>query len=357
MRDLLDQKLARYEQLEQDLMNPEVLAIPARITSVAREHGSLGKLAKKYGKFKQIHAQMAEAQQMVDGSDAEMRELAEAELPELRAEREALWSELLELTVGGEDANRSRLIMEIRAGTGGDEAALFARDLFEMYRYHASAKGWKTEILSHHATELGGFKDIVLAIEGEGSYRELQYESGGHRVQRVPDTETQGRIHTSAATVAVLPEPEEVEVNLKPDDYRLDTFCASGPGGQHVNKTASAVRLTHFETGIVVQCQDEKSQLKNKNKALRELAARIYAVKTKEEQDKRSAERKSLVGSGDRSQRIRTYNFPQNRLTDHRIGLTMHNLDQVIAGNLQPITDALLDYDRQQLRDQMGGLD
>jgi peptide chain release factor 1 len=357
MRDLLDQKLHRYEQLEQDLMNPEVLSNPARITSVAREHGSLGKLAKKYRKFKAVNQQVAEAQEMIAGEDDELRELAETELPELRAERERIWNELLELTVGGEDANRSRVIMEIRAGTGGDEAALFARDLYEMYRYHADAKGWKTEILSHHATELGGFKDVVLGIEGEGTYRELQYESGGHRVQRVPTTETQGRIHTSAATVAVLAEPEEVEVDLKPDDYRLDTFCASGPGGQHVNKTASAVRLTHFETGIVVQCQDEKSQLKNKSKALRELAARIYDFKQQREQAKRAAERKSLVGSGDRSQRIRTYNFPQNRITDHRIGLTLYNLDQVIAGNLQPMTDALIDYDRQQLRDQMGGLD
>ncbi len=357
MRELLDQKLARFEQLEKDLMDPEVLSVPARITAVAREHGSLGKLAKKYRRFKELAAQVAEAQQMVDGDDAEMRELAEAELPQLRADREALWSELLDLTVGGEDANRSRVIMEIRAGTGGDEAALFARDLFEMYRHHADVKGWKTEILGHSATELGGFKDIVLAIEGDGTYRELQYESGGHRVQRVPDTETQGRKHTSAATVAVLPEPEEVEVDIKPADYRLDTFCASGPGGQHVNKTESAVRLTHYETGIVVQCQDEKSQLKNKNKALRELAARIYDFKTKQEQAKRAAERKTLVGSGDRSERIRTYNFPQNRLTDHRIGFTVYNLDQVIAGNLQPITDALIDYDRQQLRDQMGVLD
>lgn len=357
MRDLLELKLARFEQLESDLINPEVLANPTRITAVAREHGSLGKLAKKYRRFKQINSQIAEAQQMIDGDDADMRELAEAELPQLRSDREAVWSELLDLTVGGEEANRSRVIMEIRAGTGGDEAALFARDLFDMYKHHAETKGWKTEILGHSATELGGFKEIVLALEGEGVYRELQYESGGHRVQRVPDTETQGRIHTSAATVAVLPEPEEVEVDLKPDDYRLDTFCASGPGGQHVNKTASAVRLTHYETGIVVQCQDEKSQLKNKNKALRELAARIYDFKLQKEQAKRAAERKSLVGSGDRSERIRTYNFPQNRVTDHRIGLTMHNLDQVIAGNLQPITDALLDYDRQQLRDQMGGLD
>jgi peptide chain release factor 1 len=341
MRDLLEQKLARFEQLEKDLINPEVLSNPARITAVAREHGSLAKLAKKYRKFKQITSQIAEAQQMADGDDADMRELAEAELPQLREEREALWSELLEFTVGGEDANRTRVIMEIRAGTGGDEAALFARDLYDMYQHHAAVKGWKTEILSHSPTELGGFKEIVVGIEGEGSYRELQYESGGHRVQRVPETETQGRIHTSAATVAVLPEPEEVEVDLKPDDYRLDTFCASGPGGQHVNKTASAVRLTHFETGIVVQCQDEKSQLKNKNKALRELAARIYDFKMQKEHAKRAAERKSLVGSGDRSERIRTYNFPQNRVTDHRIGLTLHRLPAILEGDLDELIEAL----------------
>jgi len=357
MRELLEQKLARFDQLEKDLVDPEVLSNSAKITAVAREHGSLGKLAKKYRKFKQITGQIAEAQQMIDGDDAEMRELAEAELPTLRTEREALWGELLDLTVGGDDANRSRVIMEIRAGTGGDEAALFARDLFEMYRYFCTAKGWKTEIMYHNPTELGGFKEIVLTIEGEGCFRELQYESGGHRVQRVPETETQGRVHTSAATVAVLPEPEEVEINIKPDDYRLDTFCASGPGGQHVNKTASAVRLTHFETGIVVQCQDEKSQLKNKTKALRELSARVYDFYKQKEDAKRAADRKSLVGSGDRSERIRTYNFPQNRLTDHRIGLTVYNLDQVIIGNLQPVIDALIDYDRQQLRDQMGGLD
>ncbi|MGE3240379.1 MAG: peptide chain release factor 1 [Pirellulales bacterium] len=357
MRELLEQKLTRYDQLEKDLVDPEVLSNSARITAVAREHGSLGKLAKKYRKFKQVTGQIAEAQQMIAGDDLEMRELAEAELPTLRTERESLWGELLDLTVGGEDANRSRVIMEIRAGTGGDEAALFARDLFEMYRYFCTAKGWKTEIMYHNPTELGGFKEMVLTIEGEGCFRELQYESGGHRVQRVPETETQGRVHTSAATVAVLPEPEEVEINLKPDDYRLDTFCASGPGGQHVNKTASAVRLTHFETGIVVQCQDEKSQLKNKTKALRELSARVYDFYKQKEDAKRAAERKTLVGSGDRSERIRTYNFPQNRLTDHRIGLTVYNLDQVIIGNLQPVIDALIDYDRQQLRDQMGGLD
>jgi peptide chain release factor 1 len=357
MRELLEAKLARFEELEKDLVNPEVLGNPARLAAVAREHGSLGKLANKYRRFKKVRAQIDEAQQMIDGPDEEMRELAEQEMPELKKQQEKLWNELLELTIGGEDANRSRVIMEIRAGTGGDEAALFARDLYEMYRHYADARHWKTEVMSHQATELGGFKEIVLGIEGEGCYRELQYESGGHRVQRVPETEAQGRIHTSAATVAVLPEPEEVEVNLKPDDYRLDIFHASGPGGQHVNKTASAVRLTHFETGIVVQCQDEKSQLKNKNKALRELGARIYDLRQREEHDKRAAERKSLVGSGDRSQRIRTYNFPENRVTDHRIGLTLYKLDQILAGGLEPVTSALIDYDRQQLRDQMGGLD
>jgi peptide chain release factor 1 len=269
-------------------------------------------------------------------------------------EREALWNELLELTLGGADANRTRCVMEIRAGTGGDEAALFARDLYEMYKYHAAQKGWKIEVLDHSPTELGGFKEVSLALEGEGVYRELQYESGGHRVQRVPETETQGRIHTSAATVAVMPEPEDVEVNIKPDDYRLDKFCASGPGGQHVNKTESAVRLTHFETGIVVQCQDEKSQHKNLAKALRVLKSRVYEAKRLADEAKRSQERKTLVGSGDRSQRIRTYNFPENRLTDHRIGLTLYKLDQIIAGNLQPVTDGLVEYDRQQLRDAFG---
>jgi peptide chain release factor 1 len=351
MRDLLEKSLTRFEELERQLVDPVVLADSAKLTAAIREHGALNKLATKYRRFNELNAQIVEAREMAEGDDLDMRELAEAELPELVDAREGLWNELLSLTLGGEDANRTRCVMEIRGGTGGDEAALFARDLYEMYKRHAETKRWKVEVLDHSPTELGGFKEVSLSLEGEGVYRELQYESGGHRVQRVPETETQGRIHTSAATVAVMPEPEDVEVNIKPDDYRLDKFCASGPGGQHVNKTESAVRLTHYETGIVVQCQDEKSQHKNIAKALRVLKARVYEAKREAEDKKRSQERKTLVGSGDRSQRIRTYNFPDNRVTDHRIGLTLYKLDQIIAGNLQPVTDALTEYDRQQLRD------
>jgi len=357
LRQSLDEKLARFETLERELVDPEVLASPARVAAAAREHGSLAKLATKYRRFKALNQQIAEAQEMVDGKDADLREMAEAELPELREEREALWDELLGMTIGGEDAQRDRLVMEIRAGTGGDEAALFARDLYEMYKRHAETKDWKVEVLDLNATELGGFKEIILGLEGEGVFRELQYESGGHRVQRVPETETKGRIHTSAATVAVLPEPEDVEVDIKPDDYRKDIFCASGPGGQHVNKTASAIRLTHLETGIVVQCQDEKSQHKNFAKALRVLKTRLYEAKRAAEHEKRASERKTLVGSGDRSQRIRTYNFAENRVTDHRINLTLYKLDAILAGSVQPLTDALMDYDRQQLRREMGSED
>jgi peptide chain release factor 1 len=357
LRKTLDEKLGRFEELERQLADPEVLANPARVAAAAREHGSLAKLAKKYRRFRELNQQIAEAQEMIDGKDAELREMAEAELPQLRTEREALWDELLGMTIGGEDAQRSKLVMEIRAGTGGDEAALFARDLYEMYKRHAEGKGWRIEVLDLNATELGGFKEIILGVEGEGVFRELQYESGGHRVQRVPETETKGRIHTSAATVAVLPEPEDVEIELKPDDYRKDIFCASGPGGQHVNKTASAIRLTHLATGIVVQCQDEKSQHKNFAKALRVLKTRLYEAKRKEEHEKRANERKTLVGSGDRSQRIRTYNFAENRVTDHRINLTLYKLDSILAGAVQPLTDALTDYDRQQLRREMGSDD
>jgi peptide chain release factor 1 len=354
MRDMLEKKLARFEELERAMTDQAVLSDSARMAAAAREHGSLAKLAGKYRQFKKINAEISEATEMLNGDDAEMSELAEAELPGLKKKREKLWQELLDMTVGGEDANRTRCVMEIRAGTGGEEAALFAGDLYDMYKKHAEEHGWKTELLYANPTELGGFKEISLAFEGEGVYRELRYESGGHRVQRVPETEAKGRIHTSAATVAVMPEPEDVEIDLKPDDYRKDIYHSSGPGGQHVNKTASAVRLTHFETGITVAMQDEKSQHKNLAKALRVLKSRLYERKQEEELAKRASERKTLVGSGDRSQKIRTYNFPENRVTDHRINLSLYQLDRILAGNLQPLTDALIDYDRQQLRSIMG---
>lgn len=353
MRKMLDEKLARFEELEKMMVNPDVLSNSQKLANVAREHGSLTKLAVKYRAFKQLNQEIAEAKEMVAGDDPEMTELAAAELPTLKGQREEIWTQLLDQTIGGEDANRSRCVMEIRAGTGGDEAALFARDLFNMYKKFTETKPWKFEILSASPTELGGFKEIVVAFNGEGAYRELQYESGGHRVQRVPDTETKGRVHTSAATVAVLPEPEDVEIDLKTDDYRIDKFHASGPGGQHVNKTESAIRLVHHESGIVVQCQDEKSQHKNLAKALRVLKSRLYERKKEEEHAKRADQRKTMVGSGDRSQRIRTYNFPENRLTDHRINLTLYKLDQIVAGHLEPVTTALIDHDREELRSSM----
>lgn len=357
MREILEEKLRRFEELEKQLMDPAVQTDPARMSAVAREHGSLAKLATKYRRFKEVNRQIASAQEMLEGPDAELRELAEAEVPELKQERERLWGELLDATVGGEDANRARCVMEIRAGTGGEEAALFARDLYEMYRHYAEDRGWKVEILAMNPTELGGFKEIILGLDGEGAYQRLQYESGGHRVQRVPETEAKGRIHTSAATVAVLAEPEDVEITLRPDDYRKDIFHASGPGGQHVNKTASAIRLTHFESGIVVSCQDEKSQHKNLAKALRVLKTRLYEHRQQVEHAKRADERKTKIGSGDRSQRIRTYNFPENRLTDHRINLTLYKLDSILTGNLDPIIEALLDYERQEQRAAFGAME
>jgi len=355
MRDLLEEQLHRFEELEHQLVDPEVLANGARMTAVAREHGSLAKLATKYRTFKEINQQIREARELAEGADDyEMRQLAEAELPELRQQRERLWTELLDMTVGGEDAARSRCMMEIRAGTGGDEAALFARDLFEMYKHYAEAKHWKFEVLNASPTELGGFKEIVVALQGEGVFQRLQYESGGHRVQRVPETEAKGRIHTSAATVAMMAEPEDVEIELSPDDYREDVFHASGPGGQHVNKTASAIRLTHLESGIVVSCQDEKSQHKNRAKALRVLKSRLYEQRREEEHQKRADERKTKIGSGDRSQRIRTYNFPQNRVSDHRINQDWYKLDAIIAGDLDQVIDALLEYEREELRASFG---
>ncbi|MGN6546740.1 MAG: peptide chain release factor 1 [Aureliella sp.] len=353
VRDELESKLKRFEELEHLMSQPEIMAESHKMAAYAREHGSLARLATKYRQYKKMSDDIHDLADMASSSDPEEREMAQEELESLRKQREVLWDELLEMTIGGEDANRTRCVMEIRAGTGGEEAALFARDLYEMYKYNAEAKGWKVEVMDASPSERGGFKEIILGFDGDGVYRELQFESGGHRVQRVPETETQGRIHTSAATVAVLAEPEDVEIELKPDDYRIDKFCASGPGGQHVNKTESAIRLTHYETNIVVQCQDEKSQHKNLAKAIRVLKSRLYDHKRQEEMKKRSDTRKTLTGSGDRSERIRTYNFPQNRITDHRIGLTLYKLDSVMAGNLQPVTSALLEYERDQIRGNM----
>jgi len=352
IREQLEQSLARFTELETMMSDPAVLAGESgNMASILREHGGLSKTALKYRRYKKLSEDLKDLAPMLASADEDERSMAEEEAAAIRQERENIWNELLELSVGGEDANRTRCVMEIRAGTGGEEAALFGRDLFEMYRRYAETKGWRVEIMDSSPSERGGFKEIILSIEGDGAYRELQFESGGHRVQRVPETEAQGRVHTSAATVAVMPEPEDIEIDLKPEDYRLDKFCASGPGGQHVNKTESAVRLTHLETGIVVQCQDEKSQHKNLAKAIRVLKTRLYEAKRETERQQRSKERMSLIGSGDRSERIRTYNFPQNRLTDHRINLTLYKLDQIIGGNLEPVSEALLEYERSMLRD------
>jgi len=352
IREQLEQNLARFTELEQMMSDPAVLAGESgNMANILREHGGLSKTAMKYRRYKKLSDDLKDLAPMLASDDQDEKSMAEEEAASMRQERENIWNELLELSVGGEDANRTRCVMEIRAGTGGEEAALFGRDLFEMYRRYAETKGWKVEVMDSSPSERGGLKEIILSIEGDGAFRELQFESGGHRVQRVPETETQGRVHTSAATVAVMPEPEDIEIDLKPEDYRLDKFCASGPGGQHVNKTESAVRLTHLETGIVVQCQDEKSQHKNLAKAIRVLKTRLYEAKRETERQQRSKERMSLTGSGDRSERIRTYNFPQNRLTDHRINLTLYKLDQIISGNLEPVSEALLEYERSMLRD------
>ncbi|HEX8201205.1 MAG TPA: peptide chain release factor 1, partial [Isosphaeraceae bacterium] len=325
----------------------------ARVTALAKERGALAKVALTYGRYLELGRQIAEAEALrAAEADAEMRAYAEAELEALRA-REAEVGEALRDLIYDRQAgtDRAGLIVEIRAGTGGDEAALFVRDLLEMYHRYADALGWKFEPLEFVPTELGGFREVSFGIAGDGAFRHLQFESGGHRVQRVPETETQGRIHTSAATVAVLPEPEDVDIVIRPEDLQVDTMTAGGPGGQHQNKTASAVRMTHLPTGTVVVCRDERSQHKNRAKALRLLRSRLFDQVQEKARSDRAEQRRSLIGSGDRSQRIRTYNFPQNRVTDHRIGLTLYNLDRIIQGDLAPLTTALIEHDR---REQLG---
>jgi len=343
----LQEKLKRYEELEQQLQDPDVLADTSKLLDIQREHGGLSKVALKTREFNQLEEDCVTAKEMVhEETDADAKEETRAELENLEQQYEELRAELEDIVLAGDSLTRGSCIMEIRAGAGGDEAALFARDLFEMYRRYFEIQGWKFEILEMNASELGGLKELVLSISGEGCFHDLQFESGGHRVQRVPETEAQGRIHTSAATVAVMAEASEVELQIRDEDLQIDTMRAGGPGGQKVNKTESAVRITHVPTGEVVKIQDEKSQHKNRAKAMRVLRSRLLERKETEAANERAEHRRTLVGSGDRSQRIRTYNFPQNRVTDHRINLTIHKLDQVMQGNLDELVDGLLEFDR-----------
>jgi len=345
----------RFLEIDQLLLDPSVTADATRVSALARERGTLAKIAIPYRRYLEVSRQVAEAEQLCAGeTDAEMRSYASSELETLRtrlqAEGEALRDLLYDRKAG---AGHRALIVEIRAGTGGDEAALFARDLYEMYRRFAERMSWKFEVLDMEATELGGFREVSFSVAGDGAFRHLQFESGGHRVQRVPETEAQGRIHTSAATLAVLPEPEDVDIVIRTEDLLIDVMRSGGPGGQHQNKTESGVRITHLPTGLVVNCRDERSQYKNKSKAMRILRSRLYDQMRETARTERDQTRRALIGSGDRSQRIRTYNFPQNRVTDHRIGLTLYNLDQIIQGDLLPLTKALIDHDRS---DELGDL-
>jgi peptide chain release factor 1 len=351
----LDEILGKYQEVEDQLADPAVIADGTRYTRLAKEHGALAKIVKPYRQYKSLEEEVAAAASLVAAEkDAAMRQYAEEELAALRLKQEELRGKLEDFLLVDPAEDYGSIIMEIRAGTGGDEAALFAADLYRMYRKYAEDQGWKVEDLDFNGTELGGFKEVMFSISGEDVFRHLRYESGGHRVQRVPKTEQQGRIHTSAATVAVLPEPTEVQIDIRPDDVRRDTFCSGGPGGQHQNKTQSGVRLVHLPTGVVAESRTERSQHKNEAMCWRMLRTRIYEQMVEREHAKRAAERKSLIGSGDRSERIRTYNFPQNRVTDHRINLNLYRLDSILAGDLHEIVRALMDYDKKQQLEQLG---
>ena len=345
----LEAKRERYDELEQQLLDPAVASDPNKFIPVQREMGGLAKIAQAVREYHELEEEIETAQMMVEEeSDAEAKEYAQSELTKLEARMETLKEELEDLATSGDSITRGGLIMEIRAGTGGDEAAIFAGNLFEMYQRYIDTRGWKIEVMDSSSSDMGGFKEITFSVSGEGAFHELQFESGGHRVQRVPETETQGRIHTSAATVAVMPEATDVEVEIRDDDLQIDTMRAGGPGGQKVNKTESAVRITHIPTGEVVKIQDEKSQHKNKAKAMRILRSRIFELKQQEAQQERAEQRRTLIGSGDRSQRIRTYNFPQGRVTDHRINLSLYKLDQIMQGNLEELINGMLEFDRQE---------
>ncbi|HHW42570.1 peptide chain release factor 1 [Desulfofundulus thermobenzoicus] len=349
MFDKLDSLEQRYEELSALIADPAVINDRERWQQYVKAHAELDEVVAAYREYKKVRRGIQEAKELLaEKLEPDFREMVEQELEELK-EKEGEMERRLKILLLPRDPNDEKnVIMEIRAGTGGEEAALFASDLFRMYTRYAERQGWRTELMSTSYTDLGGIKEVIFLIEGRGAYSRLKFESGVHRVQRIPVTESGGRIHTSAATVAVLPEAEEVDVEINPNDLRIDVFCSTGPGGQSVNTTQSAVRITHLPTGIVVSCQDEKSQHKNKDKAMRVLRARLLDRLQQEQQEKLASARRSMVGSGDRSERIRTYNFPQSRVTDHRIGLTTHRLPEVLMGNLDEIIEALVTTDQAQ---------
>ena len=358
MFERLDQIEIRYEELTQALLSPDITNDSAKYQKTAKAHAEIAPIVERYREYKDLKRGIAESKAMLaDEKDPEMRAYAEEELTKLDARMTAVEEELKVLLLPKDPNDEKNVVLEIRAGTGGDEATLFVAEVFRMYNRYAESQKWKVEVLSTSESGVGGLKEVIALIEGDRVYSRLKYESGVHRVQRVPATEQQGRVHTSAITVAVLPEAEEVDVKIEAKDLRIDTFCSSGPGGQSVNTTYSAVRITHIPTNTVVSCQDEKSQIKNREKGMRVLRSRLYEVEMQKQQDALAKERKQMVGSGDRSQKIRTYNFPQNRLTDHRIGFTSHQLEQVMDGKLQPIIDALIThYQAEKMKQETAGV-
>ena len=355
LSEKLDQLGARYDDLTNQLSTQELVSDSSRFQKVAKQHAELSEIVAKHREYKQIEKDLAGAHQMfLEADDSEMKQLAHEEEKQLTARKETVERELKLLLLPKDPLDEKSVIVEIRAGTGGDEAGIFAGDLYRMYSRFAEMQGWKVEVLESSPSSQGGVKEIVAAIQGNKVYSKLKYESGVHRVQRVPATEQQGRIHTSAATVAVLPEADDIDIKIEAKDLRIDTFCSSGPGGQSVNTTYSAVRITHIPTNTVVSCQDEKSQIKNREKGMRVLRSRLYEIEMEKQQQALAKERKAMVGSGDRSEKIRTYNFPQNRVTDHRIGLTLHQLTDVMDGKLGPFVDALMThYEAERLKQEL----
>ncbi len=341
---------ARYSEIDRQISDPAVVSDPIKLVALSKEQGKIRAMVKKYRQYKKATAGIEDAQQMLadQDTDPEMKALAEEEIEQLTAEQERLLEEMQNTLVMADDMSIGSVILEIRAGTGGEEAALFAKNLYTMYTRYADHRHWKTEQLEFSPSDMGGFREVFFSVKGEGVWAELGYEGGGHRVQRVPETESQGRIHTSAATVAVLPEPEEVDIEIAPDDVIEHVCRSSGPGGQNVNKVSSAIKLEHIPSGITVSMQDEKSQHKNRAKAWRLLRSRLYELHEKQRRAERDSQRKSMIGSGDRSQKIRTYNYPQNRVTDHRINLSLYSLDRIMTGDMSELIAAITEYDRQQ---------